>query len=197
MNKSLCPSRCWPSGHTAGKRPLLHGTRRGYINRRPCPRVRPRGTGTLHIQAVTAAPGSEEQGDLFIFLARSARHVLVEEGTRSYLTLAIISHSLLNVSSLQQHFRGPGLDRHGDDPSHDQRKFATFIYTTKMFTLKSKNTAAGKFEFLKVVKKISLLSPRALPRTRRASVFGPGLTSAWACKEKNAEETQGSSDGSK
>ena len=50
------------------------------------------------------------------FFARSARHVLVEERTRSYLTLPTILHSLLNVSSLQQHF----LD--------DQRKFATFIY---------------------------------------------------------------------
>ena len=25
MNKSPCSSRCWPSGHAAGKRPLLHG----------------------------------------------------------------------------------------------------------------------------------------------------------------------------
>ena len=25
MNKSPCSSRCWPSGHVAGKRPLLHG----------------------------------------------------------------------------------------------------------------------------------------------------------------------------
>ena len=24
-NKSSCPSRCWPSDHAAGKRPLLHG----------------------------------------------------------------------------------------------------------------------------------------------------------------------------
>ena len=50
MNKHPCSSRCWPSGHAAGKRPLLHGifflTLRGYINRRPCPRVRPRGHTT-------------------------------------------------------------------------------------------------------------------------------------------------------
>ena len=48
--------RCWPScpGHAAGKRPLLHGifssfssrTRRGYMNRRPCPRARLRGHTT-------------------------------------------------------------------------------------------------------------------------------------------------------
>ena len=25
MNNSPCSSRCWPSGHAAGKRPLLHG----------------------------------------------------------------------------------------------------------------------------------------------------------------------------
>ena len=25
MNKSPCSSRCWPSGHAAGKRPLQHG----------------------------------------------------------------------------------------------------------------------------------------------------------------------------
>ena len=25
MNNSPCPSRCWSSGHAAGKRPLLHG----------------------------------------------------------------------------------------------------------------------------------------------------------------------------
>ena len=57
------------------------------------------------------------------FFSRSARHVLVEKGTRSYLTLPtiMISHSLLNVSPLQQHF----LD--------DQRKFATFIYIRPRF----------------------------------------------------------------
>ena len=43
MNKSPCSSRCWPSGHAAGKRRLLHGicflsrTRRGYTIGRCCP----------------------------------------------------------------------------------------------------------------------------------------------------------------
>ena len=62
MNKSpglfRLASRCWPSGHAAGKRakrPLLHGiffpvfsNRRKChgITRRPCPRVRPRGHTT-------------------------------------------------------------------------------------------------------------------------------------------------------
>ena len=55
------------------------------------------------------------------FFARSARHILVEEGTRSYLTLPTISHTLLNVSSLQKHV----LD--------DQRKFVTFIYIRPWF----------------------------------------------------------------
>ena len=59
MNKSPCSSRCWPSGHAAGKRPLLHGifflysrTRRGYINHRPCPRVRPRAHTTQRARGV-------------------------------------------------------------------------------------------------------------------------------------------------
>ena len=55
MNISPYSSRCWPCGHAAGKRPLQHGifflfsrTRLWYINRRPCPRVRPsRPGGTL------------------------------------------------------------------------------------------------------------------------------------------------------
>ena len=64
----------------------------------------------------------KNKGICSFFLSRSARHVLVEEGTRSYLTLPTISHSLLNVSPLQQqHF----LD--------DQRKFATFIYIRRRF----------------------------------------------------------------
>ena len=44
MDKAPCSSRCWPSCHAVGKRPLLHGifffssrTRRGYINRGCCP----------------------------------------------------------------------------------------------------------------------------------------------------------------
>ena len=75
--------------------------------------------------AWTPALGQQrvEQGDLFIFSSRYARHVLLEEGTRSYLTLPTISHPLLNVSSLQQHFLDNQLER----------KFATFIYIRPRF----------------------------------------------------------------
>ena len=40
------------------------------------------------------------KGIVSFFFSRSARHVLVEEGTRSYLTLPTISHSLLNVTTI-------------------------------------------------------------------------------------------------
>ena len=65
---------------------------------------------------MAARPAAGRTRGFVHFLSRAARHLLVEEGTRTYLTLPTISHSLSNVSSLQQHF----LD--------DQRKFATFIY---------------------------------------------------------------------
>ena len=97
----------------------------------PWPEVAPRGghagslalwRGPWHIPAVTLPVGAaarprshfmaarqqrEEQEDISFF-ARSARHVLVDEGTRFY-------HSLLNFDSLQQHFL--------DDPHN----FTTFI----------------------------------------------------------------------
>ena len=50
MNCFPCSSRCWPSGHAAWETTiatwnlLSSQTRRGFINRRPCPRVRPRAT---------------------------------------------------------------------------------------------------------------------------------------------------------
>ena len=75
-------------------------------------------------RCISGRPAAERTRELVHFFSRSARHVLVEEGTRSssYLTLPTISHSLIDVSTPQHQF----LD--------DQRKFATFIYIRPRFT---------------------------------------------------------------
>ena len=62
MNKSPCSSRCWPSGHAAGKRrPLLHGFCREVTV--TLPRQRARGEIfklSLMITVIRLASGGSE-----------------------------------------------------------------------------------------------------------------------------------------
>ena len=123
--------RLWPwsdslniSGHASWVACILGCTRghgcRGIIPIPELPRSKQNhDTSDVGDGDVPAAwlPGSSGRNKgMCSSFARSARHVLVEEGARSYLTLPTISHSLLNVYLPQQHFL--------DDP----RKFATFLY---------------------------------------------------------------------
>ena len=117
---------------------------------------------------MAARPAAGRTQGFVHFFARSARHILVEEGTRSSFTLPSTS---LFTSTCNLHSKVPQQQHFLDDP----RKFATFLYIRSRFA-----TSCSTFPKLLTTPTLAIrvqyirhqMTPRPPARSHRRAASG-------------------------